>query len=72
MLTRAHGKITPVHVERVGKLAGATGTTMDKAFAENIGDTYVQNSLHPKSRRKELVRDYVQLYRQAKLVSYQG
>ena len=72
MLTRAHGRITTEHVERVGKLAGPMGKELDKIFAENIGETYVQSSTHGEEEMRQSVADFVKIYHKANLVTYVG
>jgi len=71
MLTRAHGKVTPAHVDRVGKLAGPMGADLDKIFAENLGHTYVTRTKTAKVQQQLLTRKFVSIYSRDNLICYQ-
>ena len=68
-LTRAHGRITEEHVDRVSKLSGPMGDALDSMFARQMGSTYVQHGKSTKLTQKEQVKTMVNQYKEDKLLA---
>jgi hypothetical protein len=60
-LKNAHGKYTPVQVERCCHLSGNVGRDLDRTFAGNIAETTTRSS-HGHRKTDDAVLSFVQEY----------